>query len=155
MSLGCMILAYVAGKGGSEDKSSSSSSSHNKLSESLLDSAHKMHETLQPSEDEVRNSISDSNAKFASMELDDPQHHQDGQDQSLNLKGNFILGVIFTVAVGILGGSVFVPLELAPAEIKDGFNALRFAFAQGVCTVRYFCHRFRVMTCFAPFPSPQ
>jgi glucose uptake protein GlcU len=49
-------------------------------------------------------------------------------------KPSLVAGFMCASVTGVFAGSIFVPLKLSPARYRDGLQAIKFAFAQGIST---------------------
>jgi hypothetical protein len=57
-----------------------------------------------------------------------------GADSKPAPKKSLALGFLFATGTGVFAGSVFVPLKLAPSKYRNGLQAIKFSFSQGVST---------------------
>jgi glucose uptake protein GlcU len=68
---------------------------------------------------------------------DEPLLDEDSKDPASmgkKEKPSTMIGFMCVSVTGVFAGSIFVPLKLAPSRYRDGLQAIKFAFAQGIST---------------------
>jgi hypothetical protein len=122
MSLGCVALAYIGGRSGeSAEGRERGMSTGGVVALSRLSAK----SITSRASGQGRNS-GEVGTEMLSNKLDVPlvdgNEYNETEVAEVADGSKFKLGLLLTVVTGFFAGSLFVPLQLAPADVRDGLN---------------------------------